>query len=73
MNSSKMLTTKSSNQEPSIWKGIARVLDLFGIIDNHEVPRNSQQKDSDALEDDWQAVGNDLKYAISRYSNQQTK
>lgn len=47
-------------------KGAARTVDLFGKLDEHkELP--FQESDSEALREDWEKVGEDIRQATKKY------
>ena len=45
---------------PSLFEGMARVFDIFGLQDIYNIDSSSQQADAKALYSDWAAVGDDL-------------
>ncbi|MBI3541126.1 MAG: hypothetical protein HY073_03190 [Deltaproteobacteria bacterium] len=49
---------------PSLFSGLARVLDLFAIFDSYNVSSSGTEADMKALLQDWKAVGKDLQNAI---------
>jgi hypothetical protein len=53
-------------QSPSFLRGLARLVDFSGEIDQYNT---SSDPDTNALQEDWKAVGNDLKVALKRYSD----
>jgi hypothetical protein len=48
---------------PSILEGIARNIDLFGIMNDYNYSRNGADADMKALMNDWAAVYKDLNKA----------
>lgn len=52
---------------PSISKGTARVVDLFGYLDEYNYKRTEAEADTEALKRDWNIVGLDIKSAIGLY------
>lgn len=52
---------------PSILKGTARVVDLFGYLDNYNYKKTEAEADAEALRRDWTIVGLDIKDAIGVY------
>lgn len=51
-------------QSPSFLRGLARLVDFSGEIDRY---KTSGDPDAAALQEDWKAVGNDLKTALVQY------
>jgi hypothetical protein len=45
---------------PSFWSGFARGLDLFGKFDRYNTSESAAEADSEAIANDWLAVGDDL-------------
>jgi hypothetical protein len=52
---------------PSFLAGVARLVDLFGELDDFNYAPSSAIADGIAARVDWQAVGGDLRSAMSRY------
>ena len=46
--------------EPSFWYGPARILDLFGRLDQFNISPTPQEADARAIAADWVAVGDEL-------------
>ncbi len=46
--------------QPSFWSGFARGLDLFGKFDRYNTAESEAESDAEAVENDWNAVGEDL-------------
>lgn len=61
INSSALFTS------PSILKGTARVVDLFGYLDDYNYKKTEAEADAEALKRDWTIVGLDIKTAIGLY------
>ena len=58
---------------PSLLEGMARILDLGTTLQNYNDYPSAKQADSNALFNDWQAVGQDIMNAIDKYENQEQK
>lgn len=54
---------------PSFFKGVARVFDLFGTLDEYKY---SDDPDSELTQKDWEMVGADLMKAI-KHGKQSSK
>jgi hypothetical protein len=65
MNGRKMRHTSMLFAMPSITSGAARVMDLGGLFDSYKTNQSDEAADRAALASDWQAVGSDLKKAMS--------
>lgn len=48
-------------------RGMARIVDLFSAAQSPEVERILSTTDADAIRSDWQAVGDDMWWAIREY------
>lgn len=48
-------------------RGMARVFDLFGALNNYNTSESSKQADSKAIYSDWISVGNDLRNVFGKY------
>lgn len=55
--------------EPSFFKGVARVLDLFGQLDEYNY---KDDPDTEALKRDWTMIGKDLFISIKNYGRSKT-
>ncbi|MEK7565051.1 MAG: hypothetical protein AAB394_03815 [Patescibacteria group bacterium] len=55
--------------EPSFIEGMSRVLDLGGTLQEYNDSNTEQKADTEALKNDWRAVGDDLRFSISNYKN----
>lgn len=49
---------------PSFWSGAARVLDFAGTLQTYNTSREAEEADRRALRADWNAVGDDMRWAI---------
>lgn len=52
---------------PSLWKGFARLADLYGELDEFNT---SPEADKEALRHDWEIVGEDLKKVMTEHEPQ---
>jgi hypothetical protein len=50
---------------PSFTSGAARAMDLGGLFDSYNTSQSDEAADRAALASDWQAVGSELKQAMS--------
>lgn len=50
---------------PSLWSGVARVIDIGGTYDGYNRSRSEQLADARGLYLDWRAVGEDLLAAFA--------
>jgi len=48
---------------PSIWSGVGRVLDFWGVFDTYNYSSSTEEADARALYSDWRIVGQDLRGA----------
>lgn len=51
--------------QPSFLAGIARILDIGGVLDDYNSARTAEEADANAMRADWGAVGSDLHDAMS--------
>lgn len=66
INSSDLFTT------PSFLKGTARIIDLFGNLDDYNYKPTDKKVDTEALKRDWDIVGLDILDAIELYEQSNT-
>lgn len=52
---------------PSFAEGMARVLDLSGVLQDYNTSETPEKADFEALKKDWSAVGEDIKESINEY------
>ena len=57
---------------PSVWTGVARLLDLFGRYDSYNDSETDDLADARALYADWHIVGQDLADAMTRMDRERT-
>ncbi len=53
--------------EPSLIEGVSRVLDLGATLQEYNTSRTEQEADTEAIKNDWRAVGDDLRLSIRKY------
>lgn len=58
---------------PSFVEGSARLLDLGGTMEEYNSSLSDDQADTIALTTDWLSVGNDMRNAMNRRPDVQTK
>jgi hypothetical protein len=56
--------------QPSFVSGAARVLDLWGILDDYNVSATTLDADEKAIAADWLVVGQDLSDAIEHQESE---
>ncbi|MHB8737077.1 MAG: hypothetical protein ACYC9D_00585 [Candidatus Dormibacteria bacterium] len=49
---------------PTFWQGIARILDLGGVLNTYNTCDSDQEADRVALASDWYAIGLDFREAF---------
>ena len=52
---------------PSFLMGIARTVDLFGLLNEYNTSPNDRLADYYALYSDWKAVGDDMREIMREY------
>lgn len=57
---------------PSVWSGVARLLDLFGRFDTYNDSAADDLADARALYCDWHVVGQNLADAMMRVEREPT-
>lgn len=53
---------------PSLWSGMARVLDIYGQFDSYNASETEEAADAKALYSDFRMIGQDLKQAMESLS-----
>lgn len=53
---------------PSLWSGMARMLDIYGQFDSYNGGETEEEADAKALYSDFRMVGQDLKLAMESLS-----
>jgi hypothetical protein len=53
---------------PSLWSGIARLFDFWGLYDEYNSSPTAAQADALALAVDWNIVGEDLARVMTKAS-----
>lgn len=67
-------STKELLKGMGFLSGIAKSVDIFGSITismNHLYP--NEEYDTQAIQSDWQAVGDDIRTSISRFENKKRR
>lgn len=64
---SENLHSSSLYMDPSFLRGVARVQDLFGVMNDNDAYNTKKKPDHDALKRDWEIVGKDLTLAMEQY------
>ena len=60
--------------EPSFLEGVSSVLDISGELHKtYNASQTGSEADRKALQNDWRAVGDDLKASISKYEQELAK
>lgn len=54
---------------PGFLSGVARLIDLFGELDEFNYAPNPEMADAIAMRVDWQTVGEDLRAATHEYQS----
>lgn len=54
---------------PSFFKGVARIFDLFGQLDDYKYSKSDIEADTNALKRDWQVIGADIFNSIKKYES----
>jgi len=57
--------------EPSFFEGMARNLDIGNTLQVYNDSLTENEADIEALKNDWQAVGDDIRVSISQYERKQ--
>lgn len=53
--------------QPSFVSGMARTLDLFGVLDEYNYSSNPSEADAKAMASDWLIVGQDILDVIEQH------
>ena len=53
---------------PSLWSGMARMLDIYGQFDGYNTSETEEEADAKALYSDFRMIGQDLKNAMESLS-----
>ena len=53
---------------PSLWSGMARMLDIYGQFDSCNTSETEEEADAKALYSDFRMIGQDLKRAMESLS-----
>ncbi|MHB0940057.1 MAG: hypothetical protein ACYC6A_26980, partial [Armatimonadota bacterium] len=55
---------------PSFAEGIARLFDFKGILNKYRYSHTEEEADFRSIESDWQFVGEDLRFAIHKFDEE---
>lgn len=55
---------------PSFLTGVARLVDVFGSLNNYNTSPSDSDADYNALYSDWAAVGDEIERATERYKHE---
>ena len=55
---------------PSFLKGVARSIDLFGLLDEYNYSETENEADVKSLKRDWDIIGKDLWSAVKEYESE---
>ncbi len=58
---------------PSFIEGVASVVDLGATLQKYNTSDTDNEADSEALKNDWSAIGDDLRFSIKKYEQQLAK
>ena len=56
---------------PSFLEGVARVFDFFGILQEYNSSSSPQAADERAIRADWEAVGDDMRMVMIKFSEEE--
>lgn len=51
---------------PSFLEGVARLVDVGGSLNTYNISRTGQEADARALQNDWRAIGHDVRVALEK-------
>jgi hypothetical protein len=54
-------------QTPSALKGAARIVSIFGGVDEYRTSNSEEEADANAIRRDWEMVGEDIANATQQY------
>jgi len=52
---------------PSFFEGIARVIDIGSTLNEYNTNKTTEEADTESLNSDWQAVGEQLTFAMDGF------
>ncbi|MEI8230641.1 MAG: hypothetical protein WCG83_05930 [Candidatus Peregrinibacteria bacterium] len=52
---------------PTFLSGMAMTLDLGATMSQYNISRTPEEADAKAMKSDWQATGNDIRFAMNSY------
>ena len=73
MNEEYKTYTFSLFNKPSFIRGLGRLWDFKGLLNNYNKSVSPQTADYKALRGDWSMVGNDMRQAITEFQKQYGK
>lgn len=56
---------------PTFISGIARLFDFSGTLNVYNISPDEQTADMRAFQEDWKALGNDMRAALAAYKEEQ--
>ncbi len=59
--------------QPSIFEGVARIMDIFGDLNQYNYSDNISEADYRAIFSDWEIVGKDILNAIEEFEEKHKK
>ncbi|MBI4097688.1 MAG: hypothetical protein HY426_01490 [Candidatus Levybacteria bacterium] len=65
------LNSSALFSSPSFLKGVSRVVDLFGYLDNYNYKKGEKEADLEALKRDWSIIGIDIDDSIKKYAEEE--
>lgn len=68
-NMSDILSSMSLYRNPSVLKGAARTVSIFGKLDEYRTSPTEEEADTEALRKDWETVGHDIANATQEYGD----
>jgi len=61
--------SSSLYQIPSALKGAARIVSIFGRLDEYRTSPTKEEADTNAIHKDWEIVGEDIASATQQYDS----
>jgi len=66
-----MYTEFKLYSRPSFWEGMARMVDVFGLLNEYNSSSSDNEADFRATRSDWERVGADIWAAIAKLDKEQ--